>query len=150
MPSLNPAIDPWIKDLNVTNIGIHNDGLPGDVVIGRFEPLLESCDGPDVHGEAYWMILNAFIAPNLGGRIHKTGHSSETAQLIDITFLLPPPTMGKPDITHVQRVRRDTGVVELLPLTNLDDGLAVITLDIPGGTADLIKLDTGATFCGIP
>jgi hypothetical protein len=141
--------DPWIVGLEVENPGVHNDGLPGDVVISRFEPLLESCDGPDVHGEPYWMVLNSFIATNLGDSHFKTGGAEETAQLITLTFALPTPAEGEEEVTGVLRLGREDGEIELLPLVSTGDGQGTVELEVPGGTADLIKLDTGAAFCGI-
>ncbi len=149
VPEWNSEQAPWIKGLKVENLGTHNDGLPGDVVIGTFEPLLESCDGPEVHGEPYWMVLNAFVALNEGGRYVKTGDASETAQRVTLTFQLPEtPADGEP-IVEAIRLQRETGALERLPLQILEDGLGTLELEIPGGTADLFKLDTGAAFCGI-
>lgn len=148
VPPWDPETHPWIVGVEVENLGAHNDGLPGDIVIGSFEPLLESCDGPDVHGEPAWMILNSFIAPNEGDRYHKTGGSEELVQRVTLTFRLPEAEAGQDPVSQALRVRRDDGEVEALPMFDLGDGTATLQLELPGGTADLIKLDTGAVFCG--
>ena len=48
------------------------------------------------------------------------------------------------DVTAVERINRETGKIERLPLK---DGTVHFTL--PGGTGDLLKVSNGKPFAGI-
>lgn len=125
--------DPYITDVSATNQGSLNEGLRGDVVIGYFNPLLEEMDGPDYEDEIYFMILN--------GLTDSAGSAAETRQRIRIDF-----DFGTSGINSLQRLSRETGEVEEVPLVY--DGSTSYHLDLilDGGTGDLFKFNTGAPW----
>jgi hypothetical protein len=116
----------------ITNMGTCNSGLRGDILVGFFKPLHESFDGPDYSGEVYFMVLN--------GLTDYTGSASATRQKMRLRF--------NSSVTQIQRLSRDTGLVETLPLI-VDGTTKYYELTLDGGTADLFKIDTGAPFVGV-
>ncbi|NIA06072.1 MAG: hypothetical protein GWP14_00285 [Actinobacteria bacterium] len=137
MSAWNSSADPYITNISASNLGNKNDGLKGDVLVGYFEPLLESDDGPEYNDEIYFMIAN--------GLSDKNGLVSETRQQITIDF-----DFGVSGIDSLQRLSRETGLVEVVSLLPLGGGgggsqyRLALTLD--GGTGDLFKFNTGAPF----
>ena len=130
--------DPYIKAIAATNLGLKNntpggDKLRGDVVVGYFKPLSESFDGPDFENEIYFMIVNGLTDP--------TGTAAETSQLIRVDF-----DFGASGIDSLQRLSRDTGLVEVVDLIHDGGSLYHLDLILEGGTGDLFKFNTGAPF----
>ena len=127
------AADPYITTISATNLGTKNNGLEGDVIIGYFNVLLESFDGPDDSDEIYFMIVN--------GLTDSDGSAAETQQEIRVDF-----DFLSSGITGLQRLSRDTGLVE--DVTLMSDGGSLFHLDLilDGGTGDLFKFNTGADF----
>jgi hypothetical protein len=134
----NAAVkDPWIRGIaNVTNLGAKNDGFDGDVVVSWFNVLDESLDGEAWSGEWYFMIANALVDPD--------GSAAETVQSIQLNFAANVPT-------QVQRLNRDTGLIDLIDLEIIPStgGRRRLVVALEGGTADLFKFHTGAPFVGI-
>ncbi len=131
--------DPWLRGWVVTNLGSKNDGLPGDLVLSWFKPLDESFDGPDFTDEIYMMVTN--------GLTDSAGSAADCRQNIKLNFLF-----GTSGITSVQRLRQDTGQLEVIDLPVLPNtgGRRQLSLDYDGGTAELFKFNTGAPFIGAP
>lgn len=125
--------DPYMTAVSAENIGPMNDGLPGDVLIGYFKPLLESDDGPDYVPASYFMIANGLTSP--------TGPATATQQRIRIEF-----NFGKSGVTSLQRRSRLTGRVQTVPLIHADGSRYRLDLILDGGTGDLFKYNTGARF----
>jgi len=126
---------PYLVALSATNLGSKNNGLPGDVLIGRFKVLSEEFDGPDYNNQTYFMVLNGLCAPN--------SSAQETRQRITLTF-----DFGSSGISSLQRLSRETGLVEIVPLVSLGGTKYKLDLTLQGGTADLFKYNTGAPFVG--
>ena len=129
------AGDPYLRGIMVTNLGTKNDGLPGDVLIGWFKVLDESFDG-DWTNETYFMVLNGLVDTN--------GSAADCLQRIQLNF-----DFGSSGIDSVQRLSRDTGLKENIALP-IVGGRRQLSIDLEGGTADLLKFKTGASFVGIP
>ncbi len=141
-PSNVPAFGfgkiPYLISVSAVNIGTKNGGHRGDVALGKFKVLDESFDGPDFSDETYFMVLNGLCAPD--------STCAETRQTITLTF-----NFATSGITSLQRLNRDTGNVEVVPLTDLGGGHYKLDLTLDGGTADLFKFNTGAPFvCKLP
>jgi hypothetical protein len=128
----NDAADPYITDVSATNLGAANDGRRGDILVGYFTPLLESFDGPDRENEIYFMFVNGLTDPAL---------DADVQQRVRVTF-----DFGSIGITSLQRLSRQTGEVETIPLVS--DGASLYHLDLvlEGGAGDLFKFNTGAPF----
>lgn len=126
---------PYAISITAANLGRRNGGLPGDVLVGTFKPLHESFDGPVATNEPYFMITNGLSDADFG--------STATTQRIRVDF-----DFASFGITRLLRLNRDTGQVEPVPLEHLRDNRYRLTLDLPGGTGDLFKFDTGARFVG--
>ena len=129
--------DPFITSISATNLGILNDGLAGDVIVGYFNPLDEQFTDAGIadDDDLYFMIVN--------GLSDIAGLASATQQEITINFDFTSDT----SITSLQRLSRDTGLVEIVPWT-IDNGddTYVLELILDGGTGDLFKFNTGSTF----
>jgi hypothetical protein len=132
----SPGIgDPYLRSVAVTNSGTKNDGLPGDLLIGWFKVLDESFDD-DWTNEIYFMVINGLVDTN--------GYASDCLQHLQLNF-----DLGNSGIDSVQRLSRDTGLKEniLLPMVG---GRRQLSIDLDGGTAELFKFKTGASFVGVP
>ena len=70
--------DPYITSITASNLGTLNGGNRGDVLIGYFNPLMESFDGPDYSNELYFMITNGLSDP--------TGLVADCRQSIAVNF----------------------------------------------------------------
>jgi hypothetical protein len=125
--------DPFIKKMTPTNLGTTNEGKPGDVVAGWFRPLLSDLHKPVTPDETYFMIVNGLTWTNAS--------AADTAQLIRLDF-----DFGDSGITSLQRLNRETGLVELVPLISDGGSRYHLDLTLPGGTGDLFKYNTGALF----
>jgi len=129
------GVDPYITNITATNLGGWNDGLRGDVVVGYFVPLHESFDGPGYTGELYFLIVNGLsdVDATPGG----------VRQRIRLDF-----DFGGSGITSIQRLNRDTGIVDEMVLNHVGGSVYYIELEIDGGEGDLFKFNTGAPFVG--
>jgi hypothetical protein len=127
--------DPYITSISATNLSSANGGNRGDVLVGYFNPLLESFDGPDYSNELYFMLANGLSDP--------AGLVADCRQSITVNFDFK--TSG---ITSLLRLNRDGGQVEQVPL--IFDSLAHyhLSLTLDGGTGDLFKFNDGAPFVG--
>ncbi len=103
----------------------------GETIIGFFNPIAEELDGPEYTDEVYFMVLNHLALGSL----------TDSAQTIRLKF----GGFGDSGINSLQRLNRDTGLVEVLPLTQLGP-MWYYDLYLEGGTADLFKYNTGAPF----
>ncbi|OPA73631.1 hypothetical protein BVG16_27900 [Paenibacillus selenitireducens] len=135
----NTAADPYIQSIQATNLGTTNNGLRGDVLVGYFEPLsgLTTQDAsllssPDAK---YFMIMNGLTAST------PSGSSSATSEKIDFTFDLGEDSQG----LQLKRVSRDTGLVEVVPLTQLSGSQYSLEITLGGGIADLFFWDRNLT-----
>ncbi len=137
MQAWDPWADPYITSINPINLGSVNGGNPSDVLVGYFKPLDESFDGYEYQDQLYFMIVN--------GLTGKHALASETQQQINITF-----DFGGSGINSLQRLNRDTGQVEVVPLIHLGGSMYKLELVLPGGTGDLFKFNTGAPFINGP
>ena len=64
---------------------------------------------------------------------------------VDHDQLAQPVTLRfRDDVTAVERISRDTGKIERLPVKN-----GVLQFTLPGGTGDLLKVSNGKPFAGI-
>jgi hypothetical protein len=128
--------DPYLTGITVTNNGSKNNGQPGDVIVGFLKPLHETFDGSNYTNEKYFMITN--------GLSDSAGSAVETRQTLHITF-----NFGSSGINSLQRLSRNTGLVEVVPLVSDGGSLYHLDLVLDGGTGDLFKYNTGAVFVGI-
>ena len=126
--------DPYFRGHTIENIGTKNDKLRGDVLIGWFKPL-EPGDPPE---EIYFIVTNGLTDRNAAG--------PSCRQRITLNF-----HFKKSGIKGVQRLSRSSGKVEDVPLKAMekDPGRYVMTLELDGGTGDLLKFNTGAPFVGV-
>jgi autotransporter-associated beta strand protein len=129
--------DGYLRSYSRVNLGTKNNGYAGDVVLSWVKPLDESLDSTLYSNEAYFMVLNGLTDP--------TGSATDCRQLIALGY-----DFGTTGIKSVQRLRRDTGQVEVLPLTHDQSGQYILNVTLDGGTADLFKFNDGAPFAGIP
>ena len=120
-------LDPYITQISVTNNGSAHNGLKGDVLIGHFEPMW------DESGEKYFMIVNLLQGEGLSSAL-----TSQNARL-DFDF------QGT-SINSLQRLNRQTGEIETVPLVHDGGTLYHLDLLLAGGNGDLFKYNTGATF----
>ena len=130
--------DPYLKTITAENLGTENHGLEGDVVVGFFRVLDESFDGL-ASNQRYFMIVNGLSS------LHASGTAANTRQRIRMTF-----DFGASSITALQRMSRETGLVERVPLTHEGGSIYTLDLELDGGTGDLFKYETGARFVGDP
>jgi hypothetical protein len=126
----------YITTVTATNTGGANNNKRGDVIVGFFKPLHEGFDGDTYSNQAYFMVTN--------GLSDGSASASDTRQQIRLTF-----NMGTTGITSLQRLSRDTGTIEIVPLTSEGNGIYHLDLVLDGGTGDLFKYNTGAPFVGV-
>jgi autotransporter-associated beta strand protein len=132
--------DPYLRGYTIANIGTKNDGLNGDALLSWFKVLDESLDGSAYSNETYFAVTNGLTDPN--------GSAADCRQRITLNF-----DMGSSAaVTSLQRLRRDTGQVEEIFLPFVAGGglTRQVTIDLDGGTADLVKFNDGAPFVGAP
>src|SRR5439155_4624949 len=125
--------DPYITSIAATNLGTTNGGFRGDVLVGYFNPLLESFDGPDYSNELYFMITNGLSDP--------AGLVGDCRQQITVNFDFK--TSG---IDSLLRLSRDSGQVEEESLIFDSPAHYHLSLLLDGGTGDLFKFNDGAPF----
>ena len=133
------SADPFITSISATNLGSLNNSLAGDVIVGYFEPLDEQFTdaGVEDDDDIYFMIVNGLSDPN--------GLASQTQQEITINFDFA----SDPSIIGLQRLSRDTGLVESVSLTPTGGTTYQLLLTLDGGTGDLFKFNTGSSFVGV-
>lgn len=133
---------PFITNVSATNLGNINQqsylfsdhSLPGDVIMGFFKTL----QGSDASDEAYFMIVN--------GLTEEDGATAgDSHQRITINF-----DFGISGITSLQRLSRQTGQVELVPLIHDGGSVYHLNLTLDGGEGDLFKFNTGTMFVPEP
>jgi hypothetical protein len=130
--------DPYLRGVTAENLGPTNDKLRGDVLIGWFKPLQPEHDGDD----SYFMITNGLCAPPA-----QNGSAQACRQRITLNL-----HFKDSGITRLQRLSRATGKVEAVELKTVanDPGRFLVTLELDGGTGDLLKFGTGKPFVGSP
>ena len=130
------ASDPYITGISVTS------PTPAELVVGYFNPMLEEDDGQEYSNQIYFMIVNGKHDYNLT--------AADAQQTIQIDF-----NFASSGIQNIQRINRQTGLVELISTQEQADDLTYVqtgsntyrlTLTLPGGTGDLFKFSTGAFF----
>ncbi|MCH2115707.1 MAG: PEP-CTERM sorting domain-containing protein [Pirellulales bacterium] len=133
------AADPYITSISATNLGSLNNSLRGDVIVGYFEPLspIYTDAGTADDDDIYFMIVN--------GLSDSTGLASATQQEITINF-----DFLSSGITGLQRLSRNTGLVEDVMLTPMGGSTYEYVWTLDGGTGDLFKFDTGSSFVTSP
>lgn len=124
----NSSVGPYITTIAATNYSGTNSNLRGDVFVGYFRPLRAS--DPN---EPYFMILNGLTDP--------VADCAGTQQTIRLDF-----NFASSGITSLQRVNRDNGTIEVVPLTSDGGSLYHLNLVLPGGTGDMFKFNTGSAF----
>jgi hypothetical protein len=134
---------PYITNIKAENIGDTNyqvvesgkkNPLPGDVLLGYFKTLENAPCGPGAEKEAYFMVVNALIEP-------ENAPAGDTHQRITLSF-----DFKETGIKSLQRLSRDTGKVEVIPLIHDGGGRYHIELVLNGGEGDLFKFNTGTPF----
>jgi hypothetical protein len=125
--------DPYLTGISVTNLGSKNSGLDGDIIVGQFKPLAEEFDGNVFSDQLYFMITNGLTDAN--------GDSLATQQKVRLTF-----NFGSSGINSLQMLNRDSGLVDLVPLTSSGGSTYYLDWTLNGGEGDLFKYNTGAAF----
>jgi len=131
----NSGADPYMTNLTVTNISGKNSGLDGDLFVGYFKPLAAEFTNASHENDIYFMVLN--------GLSDTAATPAQTQQQIRMDF-----DFGVSGITNLQRLSRDTGLVETVNLTSDGGSQYHLDLTLDGGTADLFKFNNGGTFVG--
>jgi hypothetical protein len=124
---------PYITSVSATNLGGKNDGLPGDVLIGKFKPLDASFTNAGHANDTYFMVTNGLTDAN--------GSAEQCRQQVHLNF-----DFGSSGITSLQRLNRETGQVEVVNLTHVSNSQYRLDLMLDGGTGDLFKYNNGGTF----
>lgn len=133
-----PPNQQYLTAVSAVNLGTKNNGHPGDVYIGYFNPLHASYGDPA--GTAYFMVTNA-----LGAYLQDpTLTPADCTQQITLDF-----DFGASTINSLQRLRRSDGQVEVVPLTHLVDNKYRLMFNLEGGTGDLFKYNDGSPFVGV-
>lgn len=137
--------DPYTTSISVLNTGTKNNTHPGDVLVGYFNPMLESYDGGYAN-ELYFMVTNALDDP--------TGTVVDCKQQITMNF-----NFGASGINSLLRLNRSTGTIDTINTGYSDGGNTVFSflsgtsyrlqLTLDGGTGDLFKFNDGASFVGV-
>lgn len=124
----------------VRNLGTHNNGLPGDVIISWFKPMLASFEGdPKYADERYFMVVNGLTGNDPGTT------AADYRQEILLDFLFP----AGSGINSLEELDPNTGQVEVIPLTSLGSNKWRLTLDLDGGMGALFKFNDGSPFVGV-
>ena len=127
------AADPYITSIAATNLGLANNALEGDVIVGYFKPLDPSFTNPGHEDDIYFMIVN--------GLSYEYESYYDCQQEIHIEF-----DFVDSGITSLQRLSRDMGLVEEVSLVHTSGSLYYLDLTLDGGTGDLFKFNNGGTF----
>lgn len=105
-----------------TSQGGATDLFFNDILIGYFEPLLSNNAGATFADGLHFMIVNGSAS----------GTAAQSAQWYRLSF-----DFSSSNFNSLVRLSRDTGQVELVPLTNLGGSMYRLDLNLPGGTGDL-------------
>ncbi|MEA2735064.1 MAG: fibronectin-binding autotransporter adhesin [Humisphaera sp.] len=132
-----PPNQQYLTSLSATNTGTKNNGQPGDIYVGFFNPLHASFGDPA--GEAYFMITNA-LGPYLND---PTATVADCQQQITTNF-----DTQYSGISTLQRLRRSDGQLEIVPLTRTTARQYQLQFTLEGGTGDLFKYNDGTPFVG--
>jgi autotransporter-associated beta strand protein len=132
-----PPNQQYLTSLSAANTGTKNNGQPGDVYVGFFNPLLASYGDPA--GTAYFMVTNA-LGPYLDD---STATVADCQQQITMNF-----DTQYSGISTLQRLRRSDGQLEIVPLTRTAGHLYQLQFTLEGGTGDLFKYNDGTPFVG--
>ncbi|MCC7349922.1 MAG: hypothetical protein IT446_05070 [Phycisphaerales bacterium] len=133
----------FITRISTTNLGDINyqvlesgkkKPLPGDVLLGYFKTLENAPTGPDADQEAYFMVVNGLIE-------EENAPAADTRQRIHLSF-----DFKDSNINSLQRLSRQTGKVEVVPLIHDQGGVYHLDLTLKGGEGDLFKFNTGKPF----
>jgi hypothetical protein len=125
--------DPYIVGINARVTGSEDTGKRGDVYVGYFKiiPAQEQGDpgffeNPDA---LFFMLVNAYTSRNIQS-------ADEAAQ--EITVYLD---IGDKSADCIQRIDRESGAVEMIPLRSHGGSQYSFTITLPGGTGDLFYID---------
>jgi len=99
-----------------------NDTTYSDILIGYFNPLLPATSDSTLADGLHFMIVNGAA----------TGTAAQSAQWYRLTF-----DFADSDFDSLVRLSRETGEVEIVPLTHLSGSTYFLDLNLPGGTGDL-------------
>jgi hypothetical protein len=127
IPEWDPAADadPYMTALSAHNPGAVLGGERGDVLVGFFEPLPGLGSGDAAH-DRYFMVVNG-----LSGEF---ALAADAAQVIRLDF-----DFGGSGINSLQRVSRETGLIEDVPLVSDGGSRYHLEWTLPGGTGDLFR-----------
>jgi autotransporter-associated beta strand protein len=134
-----PPSQQYLTGITAQNLGTKNGGQPGDVYVGWFNPLHTSFGDPA--GTAYFMVTNA-----LGAYLQDASLTpADCTQRLTMDF-----DMGWTTTNSLQRLNRNTGVVDTIPLTLVSGTqYRLSNYDLEGGTGDLFKYNDGSPFVGV-
>jgi len=108
----------------VTSPGGGASSSYGDILIGYFEPLLaDNSDFPFADG-THFMLVNGSTS----------GSAAGSAQWYHLTF-----DFGSSGFDSLQRLSRDTGLIESIPLAHLSGSQYALDWNLEGGTGDLFR-----------
>ena len=107
---------------NSTANGGTVDSSYSDILVGYFNPLLSNNPGCTFVDGLHFMIVNGAAS----------GTAAAAAQWYHLTF-----DFTGSDFDSLVRLSRDTGKVELVPLTSTGGSNYYLDLNLPGGTGDL-------------
>lgn len=132
----------YIDNMEVTNLGLTNDQLSGDVFIGYFDPLpgIDTTEFFTSTAPKYFMLLNGLTSGQGLPAEEQTGSSYETRQQIKVTFDLS----SGIDPHKLRKVSRMTGEIVSVPLTAKGNGKYEMTAVLGGGMADLYFWELGS------
>ncbi|MCB0216536.1 MAG: hypothetical protein KDH92_07880 [Chloroflexi bacterium] len=128
-----PDSDSFLTAVSASNPGLVNAGLPGDVLMGAFRPLLAPDDLPTEPGQRYFMVVNGLTGPEAS--------AAEARQRIRLDFDFA----GTP-LRRLLRLSRDSGRVEPVALVHDAGSRYHLDLELDGGTGDLFKYELGPPF----
>jgi hypothetical protein len=113
----------YLTSINpTTSQGGSSDLFYNDILIGYFEPLLANNSDATFADGLHFMIVNGSAS----------GTAATSAQWYRLTF-----DFQSSVFDSLVRLSRDTGEVELVPLTSLGGSTYRLDLNLPGGTGDL-------------
>ncbi|MCC7084374.1 MAG: hypothetical protein IT427_05140, partial [Pirellulales bacterium] len=95
-----------------------------DILIGYFKPLLADNSDYPFADETHFMIVNGA----------SQGTAAASAQWYRITF-----NFRNSGITALERLSRETGLIERVQLTHIIGSIYELDLTLPGGTGDLFR-----------
>jgi len=139
------AASSYIKSISAQNIGVVNDQLPGDVVIGFFESLPETQSFFPSENSEFFMVLNG-LTQGTGRPVgEQFGSGVETRQQITMDL-----DLSEYDPKSLKRISSETGQAEQVDLTPLGKGQYRLSFDLDGGVADLFMIDKTTAIDSTP